>query len=146
VPLEEENFGEALKAAFHVWTRPGVPPEVAALLASEAAAAPIDAATPDFWVLAAALKAFVEQARARAASVQPPWHRAACCLVCAGRRSKRRPRSTHPPLSALRPPPPPLPPPRQEGGLPLEGSIPDMHATTETYLALARLYRERAGA
>ncbi|GBF88159.1 NEDD8-activating enzyme E1 regulatory subunit [Raphidocelis subcapitata] len=99
VPMEEENVDEALKAAFHAWTQPSIPPEVRRVLEDERASpAAADAHTPgdDFWLLAAALRAFVAN----------------------------------------------------EGGgcLPLEGSIPDMHATTDLYLRLQRVYRAEAEA
>jgi amyloid beta precursor protein binding protein 1 len=77
-PLEEENFDEALRAAFHAWTPARVPAEAAAVLADPLASDPpppptaggdaADAAAnpnntnadPNFWVLVAALRAFVE--------------------------------------------------------------------------------------
>ncbi|PNW87795.1 hypothetical protein CHLRE_01g002350v5 [Chlamydomonas reinhardtii] len=112
VPLPSENFDEALKAAFHVWTPYAIPSEVRALLADDAASLSgagggaggagggggggggLGPGSDDFWVLVAALRAFVEG----------------------------------------------------EGGgcLPLEGSIPDMHATTDLYLRLAAVYRDKA--
>lgn len=54
---DEENFDEAVRAAFHVWTRPTVPSEVQALMMSEEAEP--NSHSSDFWVLVAALKAFV---------------------------------------------------------------------------------------
>ncbi|KAG2424108.1 hypothetical protein HXX76_014782 [Chlamydomonas incerta] len=104
VPLPSENFDEALKAAFHVWTPYSIPSEVRALLADDAASlgggggggggSGLGPGSDDFWILVAALQAFVEA----------------------------------------------------EGGgcLPLEGSIPDMHATTDLYLRLAAVYRDKA--
>ncbi|KAG2428848.1 hypothetical protein HYH02_014260 [Chlamydomonas schloesseri] len=114
VPLPSENFDEALKAAFHVWTPYSIPSEVRALLADEAAqlsggggggadggsggagggCGGLGPGSDDFWVLVAALRAFVEN--------------------------------------------------EGEGCLPLEGSIPDMHATTDLYLRLAAVYRDKA--
>eukprot|EP00878_Enallax_costatus_P020102 GHUV01021234.1.p1 GENE.GHUV01021234.1~~GHUV01021234.1.p1 ORF type:complete len:521 (+),score=136.35 GHUV01021234.1:1712-3274(+) len=93
VTLDEENFAEALKAAFHAWTRPSIPSEVRAIL-EDPKADNLESSTPDFWVMVAALRRFVAA----------------------------------------------------EGGgrLPLDGDIPDMHATTDLYLQLQRLYREQA--
>lgn len=93
LPLEEENFDEALKAAFHAWTPPSIPPEVRAVLDDPMADA-LEPSTPSFWLLVAALKKFVAN--------------------------------------------------EGNGRLPLEGSIPDMHATTDLYLQLQRIYREQA--
>mmetsp|Transcript_8982 Transcript_8982/g.19249 ORF Transcript_8982/g.19249 Transcript_8982/m.19249 type:complete len:537 (+) Transcript_8982:66-1676(+) len=93
VPVEEDNFDEALKAAFHVWTPYSISSEVRSILEDEAASS-LTADSDDFWVLAAALRAFVEQ--------------------------------------------------EGEGHLPLEGVIPDMHSTTDLYLRLQRVYKERA--
>ncbi|EFJ45116.1 hypothetical protein VOLCADRAFT_82490 [Volvox carteri f. nagariensis] len=90
----EENFDEALKAAFHVSTPYRIPSEVRALLDDEAAGAGLGPGSDEFWVMVAALKEFVEDEGA--------------------------------------------------GTLPLEGSIPDMHATTDMYLRVQHLYREKA--
>jgi amyloid beta precursor protein binding protein 1 len=96
---DEDNFKEAVAAAHKAWAPAGVPAEARAVLedpAVAAAAAATTASTPEFWVLAAALVAFVGA----------------------------------------------------EGGgaLPLEGSIPDMTASTDAYVALQRLYAARAAA
>lgn len=95
LPLEEENFDEALKSAFHAWTRPITPSEVRVIL-EDPKAQNLEPSTPDFWLLVAALRKFVAS----------------------------------------------------EGGgrLPLDGNIPDMHATTDLYLQLQRLYRQQADA
>lgn len=94
VPLQEENFDEAAKAAFHVYTPYSIPSEVRALLEDEEAGPGLRPDSDPFWIMVAALKAFVEN--------------------------------------------------EGRGALPLEGSIPDMHATTELYLRVLQLYRERA--
>ena len=95
----QENIKEALAAAHKAWAPIGVPAETRAVLedpAVAAAASANTAAPQDFWVLAAALAAFVAA----------------------------------------------------EGGgsLPLEGSIPDMTASTDAYVALQRIYAARAAA
>ena len=95
----QENIKEALAAAHKAWAPVGVPAETRAVLedpAVAAAASANTAAPQDFWVLAAALAAFVAA----------------------------------------------------EGGgsLPLEGSIPDMTASTDAYVALQRIYAARAAA
>jgi len=95
----QENIKEALAAAHKAWAPLGVPAETRAVLqdAATAAAASAKAAAPlDFWVLAAALAAFVA---------------AEGC-----------------------------------GAPPLEGSIPDMTASTDAYVALQRIYAARAAA
>ncbi|KXZ45671.1 hypothetical protein GPECTOR_52g69 [Gonium pectorale] len=95
VPLTEENFDEAVKAAFHISTPYAIPSEVRTLLDDEAASpGGLRPDSDDFWVLVAALRAFVDNEGA--------------------------------------------------GTLPLEGSIPDMHATTDMYLRVQHLYREKA--
>eukprot|EP00887_Chlorella_sp_A99_P005358 scaffold1.g5358.t1 len=97
IPLDEENFNEAVSNAHKVWAAPGVPPELRAILDDEAASpAHFGPSTPSFWVLVATLRRFLEQEGA--------------------------------------------------GLLPVEGSIPDMHATTSLYLELQRLYRDKAEA
>lgn len=59
---DQENVREALAAAHKAWAPVTVPPDVHALLddpaVTEAASAP-SSNTPDFWLLCAALKAFV---------------------------------------------------------------------------------------
>ncbi|GLI60728.1 hypothetical protein VaNZ11_002954 [Volvox africanus] len=94
IPLQEDNFDEALKAAFHVSTPYRIPSEVRALLDDEAAGPGLRPGSNEFWIMVAALKEFVESEGA--------------------------------------------------GTLPLEGSIPDMHATTEMYLRVQHLYKEKA--
>ncbi|GLC42485.1 hypothetical protein PLESTB_001103300 [Pleodorina starrii] len=94
VPVHEENFDEALKAAFHVSTPYRIPSEVKALLEDEAAGSGLGPSSDEFWIMVAALRQFVENEGA--------------------------------------------------GTLPLEGSIPDMHATTDMYLNVQHLYREKA--
>eukprot|EP00879_Flechtneria_rotunda_P033180 GHRR01036725.1.p1 GENE.GHRR01036725.1~~GHRR01036725.1.p1 ORF type:complete len:213 (+),score=66.28 GHRR01036725.1:2977-3615(+) len=95
VPLDEENFDESFKAAFHAWTHPSIPSEVRAIL-DDPQAVTVDASSTNFWLLVAALRAFVANEGA--------------------------------------------------GRLPLDGNIPDMHATTDLYLQLQRLYRDQAAA
>jgi amyloid beta precursor protein binding protein 1 len=96
--LEEENFDEALRAAFHAWTPARLPSESAAVLADPIAAAdPPPADAPPFWLLAAALRAFVAN---EGGGTRPP----------------------------------------------LEGALPDMVATTAAYMALQRVYKEKAAA
>ncbi|MEW5311695.1 MAG: hypothetical protein WDW38_003390 [Sanguina aurantia] len=92
VPVESENFDEAVKAAFQVWTAYAVPSEVRLLLDDEQSSVTTD--SDEFWIMVASLKAFLE-------------HEGSGCL-------------------------------------PLDGSIPDMHATTDLYLRIQRLYRECA--
>ncbi|GMH45533.1 hypothetical protein BSKO_13490 [Bryopsis sp. KO-2023] len=57
-PMDEENFDEALRAAYHVWAKPSIPSEVKALLDDESAAP--GPKSSNFWILIAALKEFVE--------------------------------------------------------------------------------------
>ena len=95
-PLEEENFDELARAAFHAWTPARVPSEAAAVLEDPLSADPPRDA-PAFWLLAASLRAFV---RAEGGGTRPP----------------------------------------------LEGSLPDMASTTAAYVALQRVYREKAAA
>ncbi|KAF5837956.1 hypothetical protein DUNSADRAFT_3617 [Dunaliella salina] len=95
VPIQEENFDEAAKAAFHAWTPYTIPSEVNAVLKDDAAHAELGPHSSTFWIMVAALKAFVANEG-------------------------------------------------QGTQLPLDGSIPDMHSTTEQYLKLQHLYRERA--
>jgi amyloid beta precursor protein binding protein 1 len=96
--FDEENFKEAAAAAHKAWAPRGVPSEARAVLedAACAAAAAGGGAAPEFWVLCAAVSAFVAA----------------------------------------------------EGGgsLPLEGSLPDMAASTDAYVALQRLFAARAAA
>ncbi|KAL4859524.1 NEDD8-activating enzyme E1 regulatory subunit AXR1 [Chlorella vulgaris] len=95
IPLDEENFTEAISNAHKVWAPPSVSSELQAVL-DDPCAASITQQSPDFWVLVAALRRFIEQ--------------------------------------------------EGEGQLPLEGSIPDMHASTQQYLDLQRIYRAKADA
>ncbi|GAB4817852.1 hypothetical protein N2152v2_004898 [Parachlorella kessleri] len=91
VPLDEENFSEAVANAHKVWSPPSIPSELRSILEDECCTS-LSATSSDFWVLAAALKRFLDE----------------------------------------------------HGTLPLEGSIPDMHASTQLYLELQRVYREKA--
>mmetsp|Transcript_20485 Transcript_20485/g.61666 ORF Transcript_20485/g.61666 Transcript_20485/m.61666 type:complete len:555 (-) Transcript_20485:2962-4626(-) len=93
VPLDEENFLEAVSNAHKMWAPPSIPSEVRTILQDDAAKH-VTSSSPDFWLLAAALRAFVDE--------------------------------------------------DGHASLPLEGSIPDMFATTAMYLQLQRVYRERA--
>eukprot|EP00798_Chlamydomonas_sp_ICE-L_P020768 gene20768-27592_t len=54
IPLDSENFDEALKAAYQVWTPYVVPSEIKTLMADEAAAVAPDSDT--FWILVLYLK------------------------------------------------------------------------------------------
>jgi amyloid beta precursor protein binding protein 1 len=96
---DQENVREALAAAHKTWASVAAPPQVRALLddpaVAEAARSP-NGGTPDFWLLCAALKAYMAS--------------------------------------------------DGNGMLPLEGTIPDMTATTDAYIALQRLYADRAQA
>ena len=97
---DEDNFKEAVAAAHKVWAPQGVPSDARAVLedaaVATAAAAAGTPAAPDFWVLTAAVVAFVAA--------------------------------------------------EGNGALPLEGSLPDMTASTDAYVALQRLYAARAAA
>ncbi|KAK9798117.1 hypothetical protein WJX73_000766 [Symbiochloris irregularis] len=93
VPIEEENFTEAIENSRKVFAPPGIGREVQMVL-YDPKAMELDPRSSDFWVLAAALRDFVEG--------------------------------------------------EGEGCLPIEGSIPDMWATTELFLALQRVYRDKA--
>lgn len=92
IPLDEENYVEAISNAHKMWATASIDQEVRRILADPAVC--VTPESSDFWFLAAALKDFVDNE--------------GC------------------------------------GRLPLEGSIPDMVATTELYLRLQRFYRERA--
>lgn len=93
VPIEEENFAEAISNAHKMWSPPSIPPEVLSILHDTCATEPT-AKSADFWLLACALRQFVDE--------------------------------------------------EGRGSLPLQGSIPDMTATTEAYLELQKVYRVRA--
>lgn len=133
IPLDEDNFDEAVKHAFHAWSLPSsgsggaavaLPSEVVALLADDAAQ--VTPKSDDFWVLVAALRAFVgwdEQQQGSAGAVTSTSGGGGSG---GGLRSGGGGR-------CLRP-------------LPLEGSIPDMTSTTDLYLQLQRLYRDKAEA
>lgn len=58
IPLEEENFSEALNNVSKVWAPPGASSEVRSILEDEATS--VSPESDDFWVLAAALKRFVD--------------------------------------------------------------------------------------
>ncbi|KAL3148869.1 hypothetical protein ABBQ32_001742 [Trebouxia sp. C0010 RCD-2024] len=92
IPLEEDNFSEALSNASKVWAPPRMPSEVRAILEDKAAR--VNKESDNYWVLAAALKRFIDN--------------------------------------------------EGQGQLPIEGSLPDMTATTALYLDLQRIYREQA--
>ncbi|CAK0763153.1 hypothetical protein CVIRNUC_003029 [Coccomyxa viridis] len=57
IPAGEENFDEAMSNAHKLFSPPSIPSEVRAVLEDEATR--IRPQSPDFWVLAAALKRFV---------------------------------------------------------------------------------------
>ncbi|WFD46146.1 hypothetical protein GLX27_000775 [Malassezia furfur] len=92
---DSENFDEAHAAlAQHVWRplqSPAVPPNIAGML-DDVHAKEVSEKTPPFWLLVAALRAYVAQ----------------------------------------------------EHTLPLSGALPDMKATSETYVALQHLYVAKA--
>lgn len=92
IPIEEENFSEALSNASKVWAPPRMSSEVKAIVEDEAAS--VSKESDNYWVLAAALKRYLEK--------------------------------------------------EGNGQLPIEGSLPDMTATTALYLDLQRIYREQA--
>eukprot|EP00892_Ulva_mutabilis_P000800 jgi/Ulvmu1/10720/UM068_0005.1 len=95
IPVEEENFTEAVRQAHTAWMQPTVPKHVLELFLDESCTH-LTASSSSFWILVAALKSFTEN--------------------------------------------------EGDGALPLEGSIPDMTATTDLFLALQRVYRARADA
>ncbi|KAA6425651.1 MAG: NEDD8-activating enzyme E1 regulatory subunit-like [Trebouxia sp. A1-2] len=92
IPIEEENFSEALSNASKVWAPPRMSSEVKAIVEDEAAS--VSKESDNYWVLAAALKRYLAN--------------------------------------------------EGNGQLPIEGSLPDMTATTALYLDLQRIYREQA--
>lgn len=60
---KEENFIEAHKAALKAWTAPRIPDDVQTILRDEKASGsitPRDSKVDEFWVLATALREFVE--------------------------------------------------------------------------------------
>ncbi|CAI5523815.1 unnamed protein product [Closterium sp. Naga37s-1] len=57
--MDEDNFKEALAAAYKVWSPPPIGSELQAMFTD--AAMQLSHASSDFWVLAAALKLFVEK-------------------------------------------------------------------------------------
>ncbi|CAI6003661.1 unnamed protein product [Closterium sp. NIES-64] len=57
--MDEDNFKEALAAAYKVWSPPPIGSELQAIFTD--AAMQLSHASSDFWVLAAALKLFVEK-------------------------------------------------------------------------------------
>jgi amyloid beta precursor protein binding protein 1 len=94
---KEENFAEAHKAALKAWTPPSIPDDVQTILRDEKASGSIparEAKVDEFWVLATALREFVEH--------------------------------------------------EGKGDLPLSGAIPDMASDTTGYIAVQRLYHEKA--
>jgi amyloid beta precursor protein binding protein 1 len=90
-----ENFLEAMKAALKAWTPPKIPDDVQEILRDEKAINITDK-SDEFWILAAALREFVDN--------------------------------------------------EGKGDLPLSGTIPDMTADTTGYIALQRIYHEKAAA
>jgi len=93
---KEENFIEAHKAAVKAWVPPSIPSDVQAILRDEKAAGNIhsDSKVDEFWILATAIREFVEH--------------------------------------------------EGKGDLPLAGGIPDMASDTNGYIAIQRLYHEKA--
>jgi len=57
IPVDEENFSEALSASFRVWTPLRIDPEVQSIL--DDPAADITTTSDDFWIMVAAVRAFV---------------------------------------------------------------------------------------
>lgn len=55
---DEDNYKEALAAAFKVWAYPGISSEVRNLLQDKAI--DVNVSSPDFWVIVSALKEFIE--------------------------------------------------------------------------------------
>jgi amyloid beta precursor protein binding protein 1 len=112
VPLDEENFNEAVSNAHRVWAPPVLSAEVQALF-DDAACCPeqLSSTSADFWFLVAALKMFMMHNGGNSSDTNGD-----------GKQEGRM----HP-----------LPPP-------LDGHIPDMHASTQLYLDLQRLYKEKA--
>eukprot|EP00735_Rhodelphis_limneticus_P003914 TRINITY_DN15455_c0_g1::TRINITY_DN15455_c0_g1_i1::g.30439::m.30439 TRINITY_DN15455_c0_g1::TRINITY_DN15455_c0_g1_i1::g.30439 ORF type:complete len:529 (+),score=98.44,sp/Q8VBW6/ULA1_MOUSE/47.86/2e-178,ThiF/PF00899.16/1.3e-09,ThiF/PF00899.16/8.6e+03,DUF4404/PF14357.1/0.91,DUF4404/PF14357.1/6.3e+03 TRINITY_DN15455_c0_g1_i1:109-1695(+) len=92
---EEENFEEAVRNAHRVFAEnsPKVPSVVQTIL-DDPKATHITDTSPNFWILASALRAFVAN--------------------------------------------------EGHGLLPVSGAVPDMHADTESYIALQTIYREKA--
>ncbi|KNC99936.1 uncharacterized protein SPPG_05308 [Spizellomyces punctatus DAOM BR117] len=90
---ENQNFEEALAAAYRAWTPTKIPSHIQDIL-QDSAADNITEHTPTFWVIARAVRDFVTN----------------------------------------------------EGGgyLPLAGTVPDMHADTESYVKLQTIYRTKA--
>lgn len=95
---KDENFMEAHKAALKAWTPPRIPDDVQTILKDDKASGNVPhEAKPvvdEFWVLATALREFVEH--------------------------------------------------EGKGDLPLSGAIPDMASDTTGYIAIQRLYHEKA--
>jgi len=89
----EENFSEAYKTAHKAFTPYSIPENVRAVL-SDPKAKNITANSDAFWILAAAVREFVEN--------------------------------------------------EGHGLLPLNGAIPDMHSTTEGFIALQKIYGDKA--
>lgn len=56
--MDEENYKEAMDAAFKVSTSQGISSQVRQIINDDAAV--VDATSPDFWVMVAALKEFIE--------------------------------------------------------------------------------------
>jgi NEDD8-activating enzyme E1 regulatory subunit len=110
VPLDEENFHEAVSNAHRVWAPPVLSAEVQALF-DDAACCPeqLSSTSADFWFLVAALKMFMMQNGDSSSDTNGD-----------GNQGGRM-----------------FPPP-------LDGHIPDMHASTQLYLDLQRLYKEKA--
>eukprot|EP01115_Flamella_aegyptia_P015652 TRINITY_DN97685_c0_g1_i2.p1 TRINITY_DN97685_c0_g1~~TRINITY_DN97685_c0_g1_i2.p1 ORF type:complete len:332 (+),score=72.42 TRINITY_DN97685_c0_g1_i2:597-1592(+) len=92
---QEENFNEAYRAAYKAYAKTTIPSNTRTVLA-DPKAAQVTSESSKFWILASALKGFVEN----------------------------------------------------EGGgyLPLMGTIPDMTASTNGYIALQKIYQDKAQA
>lgn len=91
--------------------------------------------SPDFWVMVAALRRFVLAQSAQAAAAASSGGGGETMAEDGAGAAAAASASLSGSSASL-----------SEGFLPLEGSIPDMTATTELYLQLQRLYREQAEA
>ncbi|KAI8822931.1 ThiF family protein [Fimicolochytrium jonesii] len=90
---EEQNFEEALAAAYRAWAPTTIPSSISAIL-NDSAADVITPNTPDFWIIARAVRDFVAH--------------------------------------------------EGKGHLPLAGTVPDMHADTDSYVKLQTIYKAKA--
>ena len=123
-----ENATEAFSNARFCWKPPGTVP---AGLLQTLADPKLDALTSEaepFWFLLAGLRTFLASNLAARAAAET-----------AGADPRRRQRVASPP-----PPDADFPGDLSRAVMPLEGSIPDMTSTTEWYVEVQKLYREKA--